>query len=256
MPFLDVAGYATYMREHHWDWESAYEEFAMGDDAPATVRDDFRQLEFEEDGDEVEADKQPMPHGLCSMFEANLYADATAAKINVGDFDWEARTAGSFTDAEVNGSAVWMTRDLKDSASTRIDEPVDISTLNPAQRFVYDVIEKHDLGVRRWRTGSSGGLLPSGRLSSGGAPKPKPLRALVCGTAGSGKVRSVIPVVVVAFVSLFGAKMFHTCDMPSVCDLGRIDTRRTFLPPLCFSFLVASRLLDVRHPRHQAASWR
>ena len=230
-PFLDLAEYVTHMQDQHWDWESAYEDFALSDDAPATVRDDFRNLEFEEEGEEVEgahrsnwtrgsdqdtsghsivfltlacapsacsahvlcaraprvcaarvlgararracqADKQPMLHGRYSMFETHMHTEATIRKVNVGAYDWEGETQSNFTDADVNDSATWMTKQLKQSDPNRPVDPVDLSLLNPAQAFAYNVVRDHNASATR-------------------AASPAPLRALVCGTAGSGKVRIV-----------------------------------------------------------------
>ena len=178
--FLDLNGYTSYMQTHQWDWESAYEDFALSDHAPPTVRDDFRHLEFDDEGEEVEAEKQPMLHGRYSMLQTNVQCDACVQKINVGAYDdWEGQAQSNFTDAEINDSATWMSKELKNSASREADRPVDVSKLNRAQAFVYSVVERHA------RAASNANSTWAARESM-----PKPLRALVCGTAGSGKVRT------------------------------------------------------------------
>ena len=139
--FLDHSHYIEYMTGFEWDFEAAYEDFASSDEAPQIVKDDFRVLEIEEDGEEVEQEKQPTPHGSYSLYESSIYVDQT--RLQVKDYDWEGDTAANFTDAEVNDAATWMTKQLKESPITPCTSRIDTSRLNTGQRFVYDVVDEH-----------------------------------------------------------------------------------------------------------------
>lgn len=164
--FLDMAVFVDFMQSHNWDWEAAYEEFALGEDAPPTVRDDFHELEFEEEGEIVEQGNLPEVHGQYGMFEANRVAQE--ARLKLDEYDWEGDTRGNYSEAQVSDSAIWMTK-LKENAPAVKPDVVDIASLNPAQKYVYRVVEEHQ------------------RASKSSSGPPSPINALICGTAGSGK---------------------------------------------------------------------
>ena len=210
--FVDRAAFEAEMRGLAWDFEAAYEEFAASPDAPNDVRDDFRLLEYDDEGEVVENDSAvPELHGHYGMYLADRTMAAQRTKI--GDYDWESDTSSNFTDADVDDSAKWMTR-LNQTAPTVVDERVDVSKLNPAQAFVYRVVQQHH---DAW------------------APDRPPLRALVCGTAGSGKtflIRSIKQLLgdrclVLAPTGVaadnIGGQTYHSCVPVPMADITRED---------------------------------
>ena len=100
------------------------------------------------------------------MFEANRVAQE--AQLKLGEYDWEGDTRENYSEAQVSDSAKWMTK-LKENAPAVQPDVVDVASLNPAQKYVYRVVEEHQ------------------RVSKSSSGPPSPLNALICGTAGSGK---------------------------------------------------------------------
>jgi hypothetical protein len=72
-PFSSVADFKEYVYQRHdSDWEAAYEEFArFNDSAPACCKDDFRTIEFEEEGEEIhDPDAAPGLHPDFQLYQA------------------------------------------------------------------------------------------------------------------------------------------------------------------------------------------
>jgi ATP-dependent DNA helicase PIF1 len=177
-PFGCYAEFKQYMAAHDDDFEAAYEHFVLHDpDAtpPARCRDDFASeltLVMEDDGEEVAnlAEEQSQPHDEFCMYEASPRFAHLLEPIRVQNIDWAARTASLYDPETVKDAARWQhsvlqTTDALDGAPVR--DPIDVAKLNDSQAFIYRVVADHH---RRRQAGPV-----------------EPLRALVCGTAGSGK---------------------------------------------------------------------
>ena len=88
----------------------------------------------------------------------------------MGTTDWAARSAACYTPQQIQGAARWREHVAK--AAVRPEPvPVDPSKLNPGQAFIYRVVADHNR-----------------RLVEG---QTQPFRAIVAGTAGSGKTTRV-----------------------------------------------------------------
>jgi hypothetical protein len=160
--------YDAYMTKHGGSFESAYEEFANSPEAPSCCRDDFKAIEFEDEGNPVGDDRGEAHHGF-AVFEARTYNDPIENQLQIEPVDWWARnTDGRYSDELLADAARWQTR-VKASSTFPAAVTVDTARLNDGQAFIYRVVEEHDTA---WRSGL----------------KQLPLLALICGTAGSGKV--------------------------------------------------------------------
>lgn len=165
--FQDQGDLDSYMESFDGDYQAAYEDFALMDpDAPSTCRDDFRHLVFEDEGTEIDSPEQANLHGDFAMFERDPKFDAIAAKATSQKFDWSARTQVRYTAQQIGDAQRWS-----QMAFVRIEAPsvarIDPTLLNPSQAFIYRVVSAHN------ESGS------------------EPMRALICGTAGSGKTHLI-----------------------------------------------------------------
>ena len=180
MPFRDVASedgtititaanqYSAYMAKYEGSFERAYEEFAKSPDAPSCCHDDVKPVVFEHEGTPV-GDEHAEAHEGFAVFEPT-HSMTLDKMLHIEPVDWWARnTDGRYDDALLADAARWQTR-VKMGSAAPAPVQVDITKLNEEQSFVYRVVKEHD---DQWRR----------KLQS------KPLRALICGTAGSGKVR-------------------------------------------------------------------
>ena len=162
-PFKDEAEFKAYMQTHGGDYVKAYSEFAATDDAPKCCRDDIRPLEFDMEGIPI-ADERGEAHSGFAVFEANNHSDHMA-EIKVGDVDWWSRNLKTYSDEQLADAERWQTR-AKMAAQPAPSVEVDVTKLNEEQAFIYRVVQEHCKTPLLTR---------------------KPLRMLVCGTAGSGK---------------------------------------------------------------------
>ena len=70
--------------EHHGDWEAAYEDFATNDDdAPACCKDDFREIVFRDDGEDVDNPEQPSVHPDYQIYQVNPRFHEVATRVQV-----------------------------------------------------------------------------------------------------------------------------------------------------------------------------
>lgn len=181
-PFLDRADYDIYMTEHNGDFIAAYEHFASSDAlAPARVRDDFRDLNLEVDGDPLQPDE--LPHSEQTQFASDYsFYRFLGTQHLVQELerslplfsDWGARTQQRYSAEQVNDADRWMQRAKAEAPMQLPPVLVDIGSLNVSQRFVYNVVAEH---VR----------LSEHSASTSGEDPPSPLLGTICGTAGSGK---------------------------------------------------------------------
>ena len=133
-------------------------------DAPPTCKDDFRDLFMEDEGEEVGNTEQPALHGDFSMFQVDPKFDEVRSNVDKQNFDWISATQQQYSDAEIRDAARWSERAFADFEAIA-PQPVDPSTLNASQAFVYRVVVEH----------------------ASNTPATTPLLAMICGTAGSGK---------------------------------------------------------------------
>ena len=176
MPFKDETvdgilvtatdNYHAFMAIHRGDVEKAYEEFAASPDAPGCCRDDLKPVVFEDEGTPV-CDEHGEAHEDFAIFEANS-ASTLEKTLHIEPVDWWARNNdGRYSKALLTDAARWQGR-VKVGAIAPAPVQVDPAQLNDGQAFVYRVVQEHDAAWRRDMTQT-------------------PLRALICGTAGSGK---------------------------------------------------------------------
>ena len=95
-PFSDNAHFVRFVfHEHNGDWEAAYEDFATSDDdAPACCKDDFRAIEFDDDGEEIsDPNAAPGIHPDFQLYQVNPIYDDVSKDIDAGATDWAARSA-------------------------------------------------------------------------------------------------------------------------------------------------------------------
>ena len=152
------------------DWLQKYEDFAKTDEAPQFIKDDFRQMNFVDDGEEIAVDDETTQDSDFQVFAVNPHFEAVASAI-AGSLDaaaWAMRSARRYTEAKIKDAGTW-TKNASVGAGPPVPPHVDIRQLNEAQAFVYKTVTEHDARQR------------SNPLQS------KPLHALVNGTAGSGK---------------------------------------------------------------------
>lgn len=68
--FTSQADLDAYIAQYNGDYEAAYEDWVVTDpDAPATCKDDFRDLFMEDEGEEIAQPEQPALHGDFAMFQ-------------------------------------------------------------------------------------------------------------------------------------------------------------------------------------------
>ena len=89
-------------------------------------------------------------------------------EIVIPDFDWLASNIEKYTEAQRKDAGSWQSK-VKANALRPEVVQVDISKMNTGQAFAYSVVEEH-----------------FNKLTNG--KDPPPLRAMVCGTAGAGKI--------------------------------------------------------------------
>ena len=171
--FSDRASFLRYIYDDHdGDWEAAYEDFATNDnDAPACCKDDFREIEFDDEGDEIQdPDAAPGIHPDFQVYQVNPIYDDVSKDIDAGSTDWAARCAERYLPQQVLDAPRWREYVAK-QAQQPAPQYVNPSTLNPGQGLIYRVVEEHHAQYS----------------SQPGVQYVKPLRMLVAGTAGSGK---------------------------------------------------------------------
>ena len=172
-PFSDRAHFFRFVfTEHGGDWEAAYEDYATtDDDAPACCKDDFREIEFDEEGEEIrDPDAAPGIHPDFQVYQVNPIYDDVSKDIDAGATDWAARSAEQYSPQQVLDAARWCEHVAK-QAKRPAPQYVNPSTLNQGQALVYRAVEEHHTRY----------------LSQPALQYTKPLRMLVAGTAGSGK---------------------------------------------------------------------
>ena len=101
-PFDNEAHYFSYIRDHEFDWEAAYEFFVLHDpDAspPPCCRDDFASdltLVMDDEGTAVADDsEQAASHEGFAMFHVNSHFAHLAEPVRAQHVDWAARTANT-----------------------------------------------------------------------------------------------------------------------------------------------------------------
>jgi len=187
-PFLDREEYNSFIEAHHNDFVAAYAHWAASDPhAPACVKDDFRDLLIEPDGEHLNEDELPLTAtmDMSTRFSSDYSFYRYLGKQQLVDEleqslplfnDWAARTKQRYTAEQISDADRWMQKAKGSAPEGEAPSPIDVSTLNPSQRFVYNVVAKH---------------FTDSQHAEGGGPQPpllsKPLLALLCGTAGSGK---------------------------------------------------------------------
>ena len=139
----------------------------MDPDAPATCKDDFRELFFEEEGEQVEPEHPAELNADYAMYQLDPAFASLSKKVTEQGYDWINHCAATYTETQIGDAARWTEVSLRDAivAPTPLPDP---SLLNESQSFVYRVVVEHKERSR----------------AQLGVP---PLRILVCGTAGSGK---------------------------------------------------------------------
>ena len=162
--------------QHDGDYEAAYEDFAKGDpQAPQACRDDFRDVIIEDDGEEiVDASKQGATADAdFEIWSVNPRFEEARNRAAASAFDssfWVGRSKERYTPKQIQDAETWQRR-MAASAQPLPPVCVDLDSLNVGQRFVYRAVMEHD---ELQRTG-----------------KAAAKHFLVCGTAGSGKARSL-----------------------------------------------------------------
>ena len=177
-PFADRAEYEDLMMAHEGDFVAAYEQWATDPleqaNVPPRVRDDFRDVLLEDDGTHAHPDELPggggerpdvsREHGFYEFLGRDRVQEAMAATLPLFS-EWGARTSRNYSAEKVADANMWMNRAKSQPLPPMPAPPIAIESLNPNQRFVYNVFHNH--------------------FHTAG-PKDA-LRALICGTAGSGK---------------------------------------------------------------------
>ena len=173
-PFFDREDYNDFMTQHNDDFVAAYTDFSTTDgDAPACVRDDFRELHLESDGEHLDDDELPPDHeqprfsndySFYRYLGKEQLLDEMVESLPLFS-DWGPRSKQRYTAEQITDAERWMQRAKQQPIDELPSEPVDVQSLNPSQRFIYNVVEEH------FRSQAD----------------PAPLHALICGTAGSGK---------------------------------------------------------------------
>ena len=81
------------------DWLQKYEDFAKTDEAPQFIKDDFRQMNFVDDGEEIAVDDETTQDSDFQVFAVNPHFEAVASAI-AGSLDaaaWAMRSARRYT---------------------------------------------------------------------------------------------------------------------------------------------------------------
>ena len=182
MNFKSRAHFNRYLHGFGRDYIAAYEDFALRDpQAPPCCKDDFREMNFEEEGTEVySAAMQAQADPDFMLVHVSPEYQAAKAKIAGGTCDeqfWAQRSAARYSPEQLKDAATWH-KGL--AASAERVEPVwiDPATLNEGQRYVRAALLEHDASVTRLDAG--------GRLMYGTG-----VGAMVNGTAGSGKTHLI-----------------------------------------------------------------
>ena len=186
-PFLNRDDYDGFMVEHDGDFVAAYEGWAKSDShgpklIPACVTDDFRELHLEVDGEHLNANDPALGDSGQPRFSADYSFYRFLGKQQLFDelehslplfSDWNARTKQRYSAEQIKDADRWMQRAKAQGPEEMPAVFVDIDSLNPSQRFIYNVVHKH--------------AQMCAQASTHGEPQPPPLNTLICGTAGSGK---------------------------------------------------------------------
>ena len=181
-PFLNTDDFHSYMETHGNDYEAAYEHFARHDPhAPSHVKDDYRELHIEtEDGERLQPDELNPSEKVEFRSEYSLYRFMGKQELTEAQErslplfgDWAARTKQRYSPEQVKDADRWMQRTKALPSDEAPPTQIDVNSLNSSQRFAYAAIEHH--------------LQLSTAAADAGPPPPPPFRALICGTAGSGK---------------------------------------------------------------------
>ena len=171
-PFAHKDEFKEYsFTEHNGDWEAAYQEFATFDSrAPEVCRDDFRDLIFFEEGEEVEdgGEKAATLHEDFAAYRVNPAFEQAVERIKDQQYDWVSRSAERYSAQEITDSAQWQQGASKEDRVVQPPADVDLTALNEGQRHVFDAVATHASKQKREEV-------------------TQPLLALVCGTAGAGK---------------------------------------------------------------------
>lgn len=185
-PFESREAYNTYIRQHNENLTKshyrAYLHFAHDEDAdaPQCVKDDFRKLACEDDGEEIDnPSSQPIEDLTFSAFRKQRDSFKKVDSAMKGStYDWVSNSQERYSDDEIKGASGWIAA-AHNRSGGHDEVVVDADSLRPAQRFVFDAVMDH-------RSANSASRLVGESGLSVGASVP-PLLALVNGTAGSGK---------------------------------------------------------------------
>jgi hypothetical protein len=139
--FNCAAHFAEYVHGRHGgDYEAAYEEFATSEDAPHCCRDDFKEIEFEDDGEEInDANATAGLHRDFQVYQVNPVFDKVASSIDVSGTDWRARSAERYTPQQLKDAGRWLEHAAK-GAKRPMPMPIDVTQLNEGQAFVFRVV--------------------------------------------------------------------------------------------------------------------
>ena len=131
-------------------------------------KDDFREIAFFDEGEEIaQKEAGAEAHPDFGAYHVNPVFEGAAKRIGEQNFDWITRSASHYACMVIEEAYKWMDWARQQERTIEPATEVDVEQLNDGQQHVYDTVVAHDAQRQ---------ISPT-----------QPLRALVCGTAGSGK---------------------------------------------------------------------
>jgi len=135
-------------------------------------------VDFGEHLEEVHELAEPEAHGDCIMYWTDFASEQVQCDTQ---YDWAKHTTERYTREQICDAPSWLRNNAREVAELPPAEGhVSADALNPGQRLVYDAVQSHDDRRRHPRAYDAN---PPRRIDHA----EEPLRAIVSGTAGSGK---------------------------------------------------------------------